>query len=107
MTPGIKAGQRSRCSPETVGTGGIGGRGRFMFCRPVSILAMRQSVDCWNGWLTKEVLLSTMFVCDAGTVQRFYPVFKRVRAEKRGDILFIVTGHSTTSQSKSNQNQPP
>ena len=28
---GIWSGQRSRCSPETVGTGEIGGRGRFLF----------------------------------------------------------------------------
>ena len=59
--PDFQAGQRSRGSPETVGTGGIGGQGRFRFCRPVVILAVRQSVDCLDGLLTKAVLLSTMF----------------------------------------------
>ena len=52
--------------PAHAGTGGIGGQGRFRFCRPVSILAMRQSVDCWNELLTKEMLLSTMFLVTSG-----------------------------------------
>jgi hypothetical protein len=36
----IQAGQRSRGSPATGGTGWIGGRGRLIFCKPT--LAMEQ-----------------------------------------------------------------